>query len=183
MSKYSGKCDFYDLVFMINEDKPDYLKNTDIYFGNPLDKASCQKIEVTNEYEAAPLFPHLVGVATHINGRNTLFLSDKPYYDEMDSSRIDWIVKDVEKAIRSLKRAKQTVTKEAIKEKVYASEDEKTMGNIINAVLAQRKPNVYFNSTNSLFRKAHYEKLVELGYPQSVAYLITHYQKPENHES
>lgn len=181
MSMYSGKCDFFDSMFMIHECSDEELANSNIYIGYPEDLVpnSCVQLDIKNEYEAAPLFPHIIRVSMTHNGHREIYLTEKPYYDIVDEERTQHLVEDIGRAIRSLKRRKKKVTKDSIKDRFYYTEPEWLIDDMIDDVINKRKPAMIHRAMGKVYRREHFNKLVELGYPESAAYLITHHDKTE----
>lgn len=181
MSKFCGKCDFYDSMCIgcghDDNEIEEWLANTEVFIGCPFSSSDPVRLEVKNEYDAAPLYPHIVGVSIGNNGKNRMYLASKPFYDEQDDERLDMLVADIEKAIRSLKRKNIPVTEDAIKEKIWYHENDDDIHEIIQAILGGYKPKPPQGRMGSYHREVHYNELIRLGYSDSAAYLITHYNK------
>ena len=181
MSEYCGKCDFYDSI-CIGAGREDnsiekWLEGTEIFIGSPFSDYEPIRIEAKTERDIAPLYPHLVVVGTSSNGKRRYYLTERPFYGLEDEDRLDRVIEDVKRAVRSLKRKKVEVTEDSIKDMVYCSESDEDMHNIICAVLNGYKPRLPRNMMSGYYRRKHYDKLVDLGYSCCAAYLITHYDK------
>ena len=61
MSRFSGKCDFYDSIRIFGLD---YILNCDVYVGR-----SCEPLTLRCEADCIPYYPHLVSIS--LTGKDT----------------------------------------------------------------------------------------------------------------
>lgn len=73
MSKFSGKCDFYDEIEIFGLEK---ILSAKVYLGR-----SDTPLELCSLADCVPYFPHIVYMANHIDGHSVIRLSEKSWVD------------------------------------------------------------------------------------------------------
>ena len=80
MSRFSGKCDFYDEIMICGLD---HILNSEVYVGN-----SKEPLRLACLADCVPYYPHLVSIAAHDNVKRCGYikLTDRPWF-EIESER------------------------------------------------------------------------------------------------
>ena len=75
MSRFSGKCDFYDEIMICGLD---HILSSEVYVGN-----SEEPLELKCLADCVPYYPHIVSVAYHDNVKKCGYikLSDRPWFE------------------------------------------------------------------------------------------------------
>lgn len=75
MSRFSGKCDFYDEIMICGLD---HILSSEVYVGN-----SEEPLELKCLADCVPYYPHIVSVASHDNVKKCGYikLSDRPWFE------------------------------------------------------------------------------------------------------
>lgn len=73
MSKFSGKCDFYDEIEIFGLEN---ILNSRIYVGD-----NKEPLELTCREDCIPYYPYIVTASAKTNGVGTIFLTDKSWVD------------------------------------------------------------------------------------------------------
>lgn len=75
MSKFSGKCDFYDEIEIFGLER---ILNSEVYVGD-----SREPLKLTCLADCVPYYPHIVSIAHHDNVKNRSYirLTEKSWVD------------------------------------------------------------------------------------------------------
>jgi len=73
LSKFSGKCDFYDEIEIFGLEN---ILNSKIYIGD-----SKEPLKLTCRKDCIPYYPYVVTASAKTNGVGTIFLTEKSWVD------------------------------------------------------------------------------------------------------
>lgn len=126
MSKYSGKCDFFDTIEIQEWDS---IKNAKIYHN------SIGPLAVKEKKDLIPVYPYIVGAMTSSkDGANerktTIYLSNKSYVDTEEKERLEGIVREVRYWQGKAKRQKKEFSFKYLKDNaslVWMTGDRETL--------------------------------------------------------
>lgn len=177
MSKFSGKCDFYDSVVAIHCDGDinkleKYLGNTDIYILGLDDRY--HKVKCETEKDAVKYYPYIIGIMVHNGeeGRNKIILSSDSFIDKEEKEWLEWKIEDVFKYWRKCKRKKELFTAEKFLNQDCFGYGE-TMEKVANRIAEYGKKADFkdiHDSTHEYFRKIWYEEMIRVGYAPHKAF-------------
>lgn len=176
MSKFSGKCDFYDSISIACDGDAtkidEYLANTDIYvYGKDSRK---HKVECRNEMEIAKYYPYLTSIGCFDNTSNKRFvvLSSCPFIDTEEKERIDLHVNDAYRYWNKCKRNKKPFVIDEYLETVWSSykEIDKQIAERIAKDGKKAKFDGIHFPMHEYYRKQWFEELVRLGYSEFKAF-------------
>ena len=104
MSKYSGKCDFYDWFSKINDDKSieEKLKNTKVYIGENI-----LPLKMETYKDILPYGGYLTSNICNSDGITIIRLSTRPYVDRREEEILETEMNILKKRYRALKRKKK----------------------------------------------------------------------------
>ena len=112
MSKFCGKCDFYDTICIYGEDK---IKNYTIYIGN-----SDTPLEFDTVEDLIPYYAHIVSMAYFNNNKGIIKLSSKSYVDTMEEERLKYEYESLVRYYKKCKRKKiEFNIEDAVKQAVF----------------------------------------------------------------
>lgn len=112
MSKWTGKCDFYDDCEMIHNRK-EIIKDSQIY----LDDA---RVMIKEEKDLIPYYTHLVAMASYNKeSGNIIHLSSNSFIDREEREHLAWKIRDVITAFRKAKKEKVEVTLDYLKKQKF----------------------------------------------------------------
>ena len=98
MSKFSGKCDCYD---MYGDYTDEQLQSSRFYIGrNPV------PLRIDTQKDLAPYYPFLIAVAAYDNGSATVIFSEESFIDREEHAHLSWELRDLKKYWRKCKRNK-----------------------------------------------------------------------------
>lgn len=169
ISRYSGKCDVYDVLVNINEVK-DFSKIKIYARGNglvPL-RIDCQK-------DLIPYYPYLTSLQHgDKDGNICIWLRDKSYVDEEEEEVLTWKLKEVLRYWKKCKRKHEPFDKKKALELInFYNTDIDYLEEIVNRVEAFGKKATIDGlhiPTQDHYRKELYETMVEAGYTDDEAY-------------
>lgn len=170
MSKFSGKCDVYDVLGDATEE---HLRNSDFYIRTSDERE--HHLKINNQKDLAKYYPYLTGCMYGSKGRHVVILSSRSFIDSEEAEFIEWTKNDLLKYYRKCKRTKKPYTAdEALKaacsfwggnfddwEIELAKRIEKD-GEKVNVKGIHRPMHDYY-------REQWFEKMVELGYTEDEA--------------
>ena len=106
MSKYTGKCDLFDHLWMSSKSDADVqakIERTDFYIYS--DDGRKHRLDIHNIKDVAPYYPYLIAVGTwNKEGRSTIVLSSTSFVDREEAEFIGWDLRD---ALAEYKRCKR----------------------------------------------------------------------------
>lgn len=98
MSKFTGKCDFYDWCFMICNPK-EVLEKAKVYYGDSI-------IHIESEKDLFPYATHLIASMASSDGNQSIHLSKDSFIDSEERDFIAWRVRDCIQLARKAKKDK-----------------------------------------------------------------------------
>lgn len=175
MSSYSGKCDFADHLEIdashSNLDKVDDIdfSKYNVYIYGKDDRH--HKIQVKSYKDAVKYLPYIVGVGTFSDGMSNIFLSSKDFITEEEEEYLDWKLKDIQKAVRKLKRNHTPVTEENIKANLWFSDSDETSELIRRVIEYGNKADIedIHLPSADYYRARWYEEMIRVGYTEHEA--------------
>ena len=176
MSKFSGKCDFYDGFVMIDSDGEDdeiieNIKKLKLYIQGVDDRSHLVKSD--NIKDICKYYPYLEKLATH--NRETgyrIYLSDDSFIDIEEKQYRDYIVADVMKYWRKCKKNKVEFKEDECLEALWWTPTDE-LKEIIHRVAIDGKKAEFDDIHFSLWehnRRKWFEELVKRGYTENEAY-------------
>lgn len=162
MSKFSGKCDFYDHIFISSDNKDEAFqrfKGTQLYIMQPLPdnfdfkEAFANKVNIPETYykkieysqisDLIPYYPHLVATAyiDNIDSNNSIVcLSSKSFVDAEESDFLSADLKWLIKVYNRCKRKKMEFNvEEAVKEVSIGEHNKEQVSELANRVARDGK--------------------------------------------
>lgn len=162
MSKFSGKCDFADSIWMSAEtDEEAFAKfnGTRLYVWQPLPdgvdlmkelkdgvnvpETYYKKVEYSSIKDLVPYYPHLVSMACYNNKTprsSVVILSPESYIDSKERDNLEWYLKDLLKIYRRCKRKKvEFNVDDAVKEVCWNDYNKKEIIELANRVKERGK--------------------------------------------
>lgn len=98
MSKFTGKCDFYDWCFMISKPE-EVLKKAKIYYGDAI-------VFIKSEKDLFPYATHLIASMASSEEGQSIHLSRNSFIDDEERSSLSWRVRDCILLARKAKKEK-----------------------------------------------------------------------------
>ncbi len=169
ISRYSGKCDVYDALVDIHENK-DFNKVKIYARGNgliPL-RIDCQK-------DLIPYYPYLASLQHgDKDGNICIWLREKSYVDEEEEEILTWKLKEVLRYWKKCKRKHEPFDKKKALELInFYNTDVDYLEEIVNRVEAFGKKamidGIHIPSYDH-YREELYKTMVEAGYTDDEAY-------------
>ena len=100
MSKYCGKCDLYDCIYMRDTPIEEQLSKAKIYIKDEL-------LNIKTETDLALFFPYIIGTSySNKEGYQVIHLSKTDYIRETELNRISYYVRDAKREKQKCKRNK-----------------------------------------------------------------------------
>lgn len=130
MSKFSGKCDFYDAIGFRGED---YMINkSEIYVDN------IGPLKFKDKNDLIPYYPYIIAVGAFNDEGAYITLSRNSYVIERNNEKVDYVVNSVKKYIKKCKRNKKEISVDDYINNVYRpfdKNDNEVITNIFNKVV------------------------------------------------
>ena len=178
MSRFSGKCDFYDGVVAIHCDGDtdkleEFLAETDIYIRGRDERT--HKVVVQNEKDAVKYYPYLESIAAfNRNGRNTIVLSSRPFIDSEEMEILGWHIDDARKYWKKCKRNKvECNVDEYITHRSSWSCSEYLDRPIMEKIIKDGEKAEFddiHDNMHEYFRRRWFEEMVRVGYSEWEAF-------------
>jgi phenylpyruvate tautomerase PptA (4-oxalocrotonate tautomerase family) len=112
ISKWTGKCDFYDDCEMIHNPQ-EIIEKSKIYLGDA-------RVMIKEEKDLIPYYTHLVAMASYNKEYgNVICLSRESFIDREEKEFLSWKIQDVITTFRKAKREKVEVTLDYLKKQKY----------------------------------------------------------------
>lgn len=161
MSKYSGKCDFYDSIRSINDFI--VINKEEVYaYGHNL-----VPLKIESEKDLVPLYPYMVSL--YIGGK--YYLSEKNYIDYHEEEVKSWYLREI---LKDYRKAKRNHT-EFISECDPFSEEE--VWDAIFKIVAKKGEKTTLEDLEDIhtymgehYRKEWYKELIRVGWREDQAY-------------
>lgn len=157
ISRYSGKCDFYDHLWMSYETEEEAFNKfngTKLYIMQPLPEdfnleealegninipeTYYKKVEYSSMKDLIPLYPHLVAMAFHDNTdshNSVVCLSSESFVDREEREQLEWNLKNLLKIYNRCKRNKTEFdVEEAVKKVTFGGWNEEPYRELANRV-------------------------------------------------
>lgn len=121
MSKFSGKADFFDHLWMSSETEEEAFNKfngTELYIVQPvpedvnifdcvnIPETYYKKIEYTSMKDLIPYYPHTIAFGSWGKEHSIVCLSSKSHVDIEEEDRLNWYMRDLQKIYRRCKRKK-----------------------------------------------------------------------------
>lgn len=134
MSKYSGKCDFYDYM-SIHSNSDDWDEMFEKFNGTELfvntgSPSTDKQILYSSIEDICEFFPYIVSVSAG----NKVWLSSKPYTDISETEMLNIMLKDALRYYNSCKRKKISFNKEEAEKKMPFSLNGPVAREVLNRV-------------------------------------------------
>lgn len=104
MSKFSGKCDFYDSAIMIHQyTEEEFKNNVIIYVGN-----NPEPLKINSMKDLIPYYPYLVSMAAYNNveRKSVIHLCSESFVDQEEREILTWKLEHLIKIYNRCKRKK-----------------------------------------------------------------------------
>ena len=177
MSKFCGKCDFCDHLWINSNSAEEMIKklrNTEVYISTGKDGRK-HRLAMETELDAARYYPYLTSMSWGSkDGGDGVILTSRPYIDYEEQEHLSWRIRDVLKYWRKCKRNKIPFNKEECYNKVTFLRDNDSALKEIICRVAEIGDKASFEGIYlpmaELYRKQWYKELVRLGEDPARAY-------------
>lgn len=164
MSKYSGKCDFYDHIEIFGLDN---VLASNIYIGdNPV------PLRIDSQKDCIPYYAHLVSMSATTNGVGHIVLSERSYIDVAEETHLSWVLRNAIRYYKKCKRNKIPFTEKECLEKICLFEPRDYEKEIVFRVgmLGTKATieGIHIPSHNEE-REMIYDEMINNGYPCLIA--------------
>lgn len=167
MSKFTGKCDFYDQIEVCGIDS---VLNADIEIGN-------KHIQLKSLKECALYYPNIISMSCASNDHSYIKLTDDAWFNIEEKRNLKIEMEWVKKEYRRCKRKKEEFVIDDVYEKIFNysfTNEEKVRREIIKRVKEYgNKANIdglHFSYYLQYYRKEYYNELISLGYDEKFAH-------------
>ena len=162
MSKYSGKCDVFD---MFADCSNKYLRSTRFFINK-------EPISIRNQKELAPFYPFLVAVHCADKDGGIVHMTSRSYVDEHEEDILAFYLKELMKAYRNCKRKGLEITVSNLMEKVSWNSNEYVKLLAERVAVSGEKATIEGISMDGIipvYRKCLFEDMIAMGYPEGAA--------------
>lgn len=176
MSKFSGKCDFYDGFVMINSDDDEEkvnenLKKTDLYIWGSDNRR--HRIKADTVKDIVKYYPYLESMAFYSGDKYSITLSNDSFIDQEERERLSSRIKDVLAYWRKCKRNKAPFDVEECCKAVWGFGNDEITKEIATRV-AEYGDKAEFKDIHlpmhEYYRKNWFDEMVKTGYTEFEAY-------------
>lgn len=175
MSRFSGKCDFYDGFVEIrcgsDEEKiKEELKKLKLYVRGKDGRDHLVKSDTIKDI--AKYYPYLEAIACGSNDGFTVILSSDSFIDQEEKEFLTWKIRDVLKWWRKCKRNKKPFDVDECVEKLFwmNTDQIRTIAERVAKDGEKAEFDDLHNPLHEYYRKRWFEELVRLGYTEREAY-------------
>lgn len=162
MSKFCGKCDFFDHVDSCNEER---LKNMKVYVNNTLVKTDTEK-------DRALYYPFLISIGGFGGGNEVIYLTSRSHISIKEEDCIEFFFRKMATAYRRCKRKNTPFTYEnATKKIAFLCNDgrfEEPLHEIYERVSKSRKVNIdgihIKDGITAYYRNEWLKELIRVGW-------------------
>ena len=126
MSRFSGKCDFYDHIEIFGEEK---VKNARIYIGNSQQPLNFNKME-----DLIPYYPYIISIAAGDKNGEMIRLTSESYIDIMEKDSLQFYLKQILCIYNRCKRKKCEFNSEEVLKKLSFISDKDALKILIKRV-------------------------------------------------
>jgi hypothetical protein len=166
MSKFSGKCDFYDHIQIFGLDK---ILASKIYVGDH----TIIPLRIDTEQDCIPYYPYLIGMSCTENGVGVIHLSNESFIDTEEKEYLNWILRDVLAYYKKCKRNHMLFDeKEALNKTYYfgIGEHHKEIIKRVAQFGVKATIDGIHTSSHDYYRYEMFEEMTNNGYSPSLAY-------------
>lgn len=167
MSKFTGKCDFYDHIEVCGIDS---VLNSDVEVGD-------KPIQLNSLKDCALYYPNIISMSCSSNDHSYIRLTKDAWFNIEEHRYLMIEMEWVKKEYRRCKRRKEEFVIDAVYEKIFNyafTNDEKVRREIIKRVKEYgNKANIdglHFSFYLQYYRKEYYNELISLGYDEKFAH-------------
>lgn len=175
MSRFCGKCDFYDHLWM-NSDSEEVeasLAKSDIYITSKDGRE--HKLKINTIKDAAKYYPYLIVIGAFSKEHQTIILSSESFIDWEEREMLQYDIDDVYRFWRKCKREKIDFDKIDCYNKVHwsFSSEDKYLQEIISRIDRDGNKAKFEDIHKPIwerYRRNWFDELVHLGYSEIEAY-------------
>lgn len=170
MSRFCGKCDFYDHIEIFGDDE-DTVKKTRVYLHG-------EEVDCSTEKNRALYYPYIVGIMASNRDGCVIHLSSMSYIRQEELENLEFVLKDVLAGYRRCKRNKIPFTFKNATAKMYSwylsdawIEQTKEIYERVNKLGNKATVDDMNADTNMgrYYRHEWYDELVRLGWDEDFA--------------
>ena len=165
MSKFTGKCDFYDHIEIFGLEN---VLKSDIYIGNKE-----HPIKVESEKDLVPYYPRLISISyCNRESSGIIVLTEKSWIDYKEEDFLQWALDTIKKYRRSCVRKKIPFDQEEAYKKVVFLVDRPELRELVKRVAEQKNKATFEGiqlKTNQYYRDFLVEEMVKFGYDKNYA--------------
>lgn len=132
ISRYSGKCDLYDVVIEIHKYTLEELRNNvNIYIGD-----SREPLHIEKTADLIPYYPYIVGFAHYDNVKReaVIILSAESFVDKEEKDRLKRYLKQAIKIYEKCKHKKMDYIIDDVVSEIYWISDKEVIEEIVKRV-------------------------------------------------
>lgn len=167
MSRFSGKCDFYDYLDekRINNIIEGTLK---VYAAGHI-----VPLHITSEKDLVPYYPYLVTMAGYYNNQGRIHLSSSSFVDEEEQERLNWKLKYT---LRYYNRCKRNHVPYNTEEAAlhtggyFVSDIDYSIADRVAEYGKKANTEGLHLSMHQYYRKELYEEMIANGWPETTAW-------------
>lgn len=118
ISKFSGKCDVYDSLIMINGYTDEELKHKVTIYKNDL----IAPLQINSRKDLIPYYAHIISSSCHnnVDRKATIYITSESWVDSEERESLEWHLKYFLKIYNRCKRKKvEFDVEEALKEVIW----------------------------------------------------------------
>lgn len=171
MSKFSGKCDFYDYIEIFGLES---ILSSNIYLGDNI-----VPLRIDTRKDCIPYYAHLISFSFG----NTIILTPESFIDMEEKKHLQWLLKEAIKYYNKCKRSHISFNKEEALKKICFFTPQNFHKEIIERVAVKgTKADItdIHDDTHTYYRNLLYEELIKAGYSNTVAYYWLWHKYPDD---
>lgn len=163
MSKYSGKCDFYDVI---NIHGLDYILRSKIYIGN-----SDNQLDLKEKKDLIPYYSYTVAIAGYDKDSCFIRLSSHSYVDEYEKESLEFYLNEFKKIYKHCKRnGEKFEVKEDWLNKCMKRDEIQLLADRVSELGEDATTKgIHFDSLNILYREPLVKEMIKNGYSEDYA--------------
>lgn len=168
MSRFSGKCDFYD---WINDQSDEFIKKSNYYIRF---KGRRHPIEINNRHDAIKYYPYLVSMGYHSEIKDVAELCADSFIDTEERERIDLRLKEVIEYWEKYRNSLGEISKEQCIQSLGAlAKGDELYPQIIDEVNKygdKAECKYVHDHMHERYRRQWFEYMIEEGYDKNFAF-------------